>query len=141
MNTGNGIHGSIENSYLRASRRFPTSPSAPLAVIVAIGGLMLVLPSVLLWGADAAGATHPNATSGPCAPLLGGELAASSTQSGAPIVATALGEQRFVNCRADIYARSDDDEDNDNNDNDDADDSDDPGAADWQVTPTEVVEA
>ncbi len=37
----------------------PTSQPAPLAIAAAIGGLMLVLPFLLLWGAVAADATHP----------------------------------------------------------------------------------
>ena len=141
MTAGAHLQGSVGRSCRKAIRRFSTSPSSPLAIAAAIGGLMLVLPFLLLWGAGAAGATHPNATSALCAPLLAGELAASTTQSGALIVATALGEPHALDCHAGIYVRSDDDEDENDDGNDNADDSDDPDAADWQVTPTEVVEA
>jgi len=117
----------------------PTSQPAPFAIAAAISGLMLVLPSLLLWGAVAAGATRPNVTSALCAPLPAGELAASPRQSNALIVGTALGERRALDYSARIYVSSDDDENDDDSNN--TDDSDDPDAADWQVTPTEVVEA
>jgi hypothetical protein len=131
MSTGIGIRGSIENSGSRA----------PLMLAAAVGGLMLVLPSVPAWGTGVSGATHSITPSDLCGPLLKAERDASSAPSAGGIVATALERWHFANCPAYLFVRSDDDQDSDNNGNDDADDSDDPGAADWQVTPTEVVEA
>jgi hypothetical protein len=102
---------------------------------------MLVLPSVLAWGTGVSGPTHSITPSDLCGPLLKVERDASSPPSAGAIVAAALKQRYSANCPAYLFVRSDDDQDSDNNGNDDADDSDDPDAADWQVTPTEVVEA